>query len=642
MQILSVPNTTPLTSSGRRQFLGYGAAGMLAAVLPGCGSDGGLSQADYPQTIAWGRKEIARALAGDPDNVASVSIALLKNDTVVWQEAFGRASVQDDIAATIQTRFNIGSVSKVLAALAAMILRDRGLLDLDVPVVRYLPGFTMLSPEHAWITTRQLLSHSSGLPGTSMRNAFTFEPLPDYALNAEAALADQHLKHLPGMLAVYCNDGFTMIERVVAALAKQDYVSFIQANVLDPLGMTDSGFLTTVPAGGLFALPYSDCQQFAQEFVSPLATGGLTATPGDMMKLARLFLEGGTYESRSIVSADGIAQMGTDQTTNLIINPSPEWVWGLGWDSVRHPGLAAAGVQAWQKNGGTAFFSSDFYVLPDQRLALMVTGNTGDSKRADTYRAGALAEGVLLRALIEEGSIGALPPLVAHSAPPRAASPDLTDAVGVYANYNQPLRVTANQDGSFSLLSWNGSAWQTMNGDASYSYRSDGWWWGNDASISYRFEVVSGTDANGQPYRYRYLMLRGSVFGAGYNETTLPMGQQLLALEPLGAAWQARMGKAWIVTNESSETVPSTLMGTPYATLSSLPELPGYILVRNSSYDNGSPEYQLLAPLADDRAGMTVKIPVNVGRDLYELHFTTDGGKEMLTIGSWTYEASAG
>src|SRR5690606_33970890 len=122
------------------------------------------------------------------------------------------------------------------------------------------------------------------------------------------------------------------------------------------------------------------------------------------------------------------------------------------------------------------------------RLALMVTGNTGDSQRTDTYRAGALAEGVLLRALVEEGSIHALPPLVAHTAPPRAAAPDLTDAVGVYANYNQPMRVAANQDGSLSLASWNGGAWQPMN-DASYSYRSDGWWWSNDAPISYRFEV---------------------------------------------------------------------------------------------------------------------------------------------------------
>jgi len=642
MRAPPVPTPAHPPSASRRQFLGYGGAGVLAAVLPGCGGGDGPTPAAYTQTIEWGRQEIARALAGDPGNAAAVSIALLKNDTVVWQQAFGRASVQDNVTATVLTRFNIGSVSKVLAALAAMILRDRGLLDLDAPVARYLPGFTMLSPEYAQITTRHLLSHSSGLPGTSMRDAFAFEPIPGYAAHAEAALADQHLKHLPGELAVYCNDGFTMIERLVAALARQDYASFVQANVLTPLDMADSSFLTKKPTGGSFALPYSNGRQYPQEFVNPLATGGLTATPGDMMKLARMLLERGVYQSRRIVSADGIAQMGTDQTTGLAINPSPEWMWGLGWDSVRHPGLAAAGIRAWQKNGGTTFFSSDFYVLPDQRLALMVTGNTGNAQLADTYRAGALAEGVLLRALVEDGTIRALPPRVARAAPPVATSPGLADAVGIYANYNQPTRVTANQDGSFSLSSWNGTAWQPMNGGATYRYRGDGWWWGNDSPISYRFEVVSGTDANGQPTRYRYLMLRGPLFGAGYTETTLPVGQQVLPLPPLGAAWQARLGKTWTVTNEAATTMPSTLSGTPYATLGGLPELPGYILVRNSSYDDGTPEYQLLAPLSADRAGMAVKIPANAGRDLYELHFATAGGKETLTMGSWTYEASVG
>lgn len=637
-----VPLSPSFASASRRQFLGYGSAGMLAAFLPGCGGGGDPTPATYARTMDWGRQEIARALAGDPDNVAAVSIALLKNDTVVWQQAFGRASVRDKVAATIQTRFNIGSVSKVLAALAAMILRDRGLLELDAPVAGYLPGFVMLSPEYARITIRHLLSHSSGLPGTSMRDAFAFEPIPGYAANAEAALADQHLKHLPGELAVYCNDGFTLIEQVVAVLARQDYASFIQANVLTPLGMTDSSFLTKKPTGGSFALPYSGGKQYPQEFVNPLATGGLAATPGDMMKLARLFLEQGTYQSRRIVSADGVAQMGTDQTTGLAINPSPEWVWGLGWDSVRHPGLAAAGIRAWQKNGGTAFFSSDFYVLPDQRLALMVTGNTGNAQRPDTYRAGALAEGVLLRALVEDGTIRALPPLIARTAPPVAAAPGLTDAVGIYANHNQPMQVSANRDGSFSLSSWNGSAWQPANGGAAYRYRSDGWWWSDDSPVNYRFEVVSGTDSNGQPYRYRYLMLRGPLFGAGYTETTLAAGQQLLPLPPLGAVWQERLGRTWTVANESPATVPSTLSGTPYATLGSLPELPGYLLVRNSGYDDGTPEYQLLVPLAPDRAGMAVKIPTNAGRDLYEMHFITAAGKETLTLGSWTYQPPAG
>ena len=63
-----------------------------------------------------------------------------------------------------------------------------------------------------------LRGHSSGLPGTDCRNSFTFEPMPSYADDTRQALASVQLKHLPGEIAVYCNDGVTSIELLVAAV----------------------------------------------------------------------------------------------------------------------------------------------------------------------------------------------------------------------------------------------------------------------------------------------------------------------------------------------------------------------------------------------------------------------------------------
>ncbi|WP_413858954.1 serine hydrolase [Candidatus Aalborgicola defluviihabitans] len=65
---------------------------------------------------------------------------------------------------------------------------------------------------------RMLRGHSSGLPGTDCRNSFTFEPMPSYADDMRQALASVQLKHLPGEMAVYCNDGVTSIELLVAAV----------------------------------------------------------------------------------------------------------------------------------------------------------------------------------------------------------------------------------------------------------------------------------------------------------------------------------------------------------------------------------------------------------------------------------------
>src|SRR5690606_41027510 len=89
------------------------------------------------------------------DALPIFSIALLYKDDVVWQEAFGLASVEEQRPATVDTRFNVGSVSKVLAGLAGAILQDEGLLDLNSPVVGYLPGLdrksTRLNSSHVKI-----------------------------------------------------------------------------------------------------------------------------------------------------------------------------------------------------------------------------------------------------------------------------------------------------------------------------------------------------------------------------------------------------------------------------------------------------------------------------------------------------------
>ena len=220
-----------MAPSSRRAWLAWAGAAAIAPWLAACGDDDA-TQSDIPATVAWGRATIREALQSSGTKAAT--IALLHNQRIVWQEAFGVVDQKSGTQATAQTRFNIGSVSKVLAALATMILVDRKLLELDAPVVHYLPQFTMLSAGYKDITIRQLISHASGLPGTYPRNLFASVPLPGYAAELEASLADRHLKHTPGELAVYCNDGFTLMERVILAVTGQSYPDFVQSAILQP------------------------------------------------------------------------------------------------------------------------------------------------------------------------------------------------------------------------------------------------------------------------------------------------------------------------------------------------------------------------------------------------------------------------
>lgn len=590
----------------RRRCLGLATAGLAAPLLQACGGGSGAAgPSSLPpdpsslESVRWCREAIQATLSRSDSATTAVSVALLADDRIVWREAFGDANREDGVQATVDSRFNIGSVSKLLATLAVMILRDRGRLALDQPLAELLPGFSMLSPDFTRITVRQIVSHASGLPGTNSRNLFDFVAIADYVQDTLYALSQSHLKHEPGELAVYCNDGFTLVEPLVRELTGKSFAGFIQQEVFGPLGMSLSGYPTTPLPEGSFVHPYYKGERTPQEMTAAYATGGAFSTPTDMMKLARLFLDQGVYQGRRIVSAEAIREMGTDQAPYVRINPSAaSATWGLGWDEVLQQGVATAGLRAWLKGGDTFFFSTKFFVLPEARMAMMISGNGFD------YGALALAEGLLLRAARERGAIQALPPAVVSTVPPAASPPaDVASLTGIYANDEGPYQLlAADGDGSLLLSRWSAEGrWESVSGIGRLRARSDGNWWSDEsATACLRFLTVAG---------HRYLIGRALSPNQLY-WTESPMGEWLPPLDaPLPDAWRARVGSQWVCVNESPQSTIQ-LLGPKTGRIDELKERPGYIFWNNE---------QLLRVVDDRTAGMTIKVPGFSGRDLVEL-----------------------
>ncbi|MGO4391667.1 serine hydrolase domain-containing protein [Variovorax sp. M-6] len=616
---LSSAVSSPLLS--RRQCLSLATAGLAAPLLQACGGGGSGSPAllpitwpaqSEPESVRWCRDVIRTALDRSDSKTTAVSVALLADDRVVWREAFGYAKRETGLLATPDTRFNIASVSKVITALVAMILLDRGQLTLDQPLVELLPAFSMLSPGYTRITVRHLLSHASGVPGSNEHNLFNFSPSPGFAQDTVEMLARSHLKHEPGELSVYCNDGFTLIEPLVHQLTGISFPEFVQREIFGPLGMSLSGYATASAAEGTFVHPYEAGHSLRQEMPANYASGGAITTPTDMMKLARLLIDQGVYEGRRIVSADAVREMGMNQDLRTLINPTPISAHrGLGWDSVQQPGMAAAGLRCWQKNGGTLLFYTEFFVLPEARLALLISGNGFD------YGGVMLAEGVLQRMAVERSAIGTLPRAIESSVPPAAPSvPERAALIGVYATFSAPYQVVAENDGSLTLNLWDEDLAKWAPLQLKLRARGDGAWWvdGQPANC-YRFATVDG---------HRYLIQRAlSADRTHWAEGTLgewlpPIG---VSLSP---AWRARVGSQWRLDNESPDSV---LMrnGPIVFRIDELVDLPGYVF-----WNNG----QLLRVVDDNTAGMTIKVPGNNGRDLHELVVEQGGDSERLHVGS--------
>lgn len=604
----AAPSQNVPTSPMRRRLLQSALAGAVGFSWAGRSAADDSSAVDYTATLREGRTAIKQAMADS--ETSSVSVALADRHHIIWQQAFGTIDSAGH-PADIDTLYNIGSVSKVLVTVAVMILVDRGQVDLDSPVARILQDFRMLSPQYADVTVRMLLSHCSGFAGANYNNIFTFEAVPGYARKTQSVLAGEHLKHSPGELAVYCNDGFTMAERVVEEVSGKAYAAFVRQEILAPLGMRLSRYPLAGYPEGSFAHPYSEGKMQGQEFVNAYGTGGLSSTPTDMMHLAMMFMNGGEYEGHRLLSRAAVQEMGTDQTTQLTYNPSPVWKWGLGWDLVDHPALREVGFVCWWKNGGTSFFGSDFFVVPDAGLSVMITGTSS------AYGSGALAERILLHALIDMHRLPALPQKLSQE-PASAAAPNGADqdaVQGYYASFEGVSKVVPNDDGSLDISLYVDGAWTTV--AQNLTLRTDGWFAAEGSPRAFRVADIGPR---------HYLMTR-SIGGYGHYWGYMPYAQRVSAEAPMSPAWRARLGKNWVLVNEHES---STMLASesPRVTLREIPGLAGYVQL-----DGRQP----LLPDTDLRTRQFLKIPVNMGRDSYELVVQPKSTEEWLAYGGFRY-----
>ena len=584
----------------------------------------GIANLTYSQTLQEAQSAAQEILSQGV--VTSLGVALVTADRLVWTTNFGFADLDKKQAPSATTRFGIGSTSKMFAAAAVMQLVERGLVELDAPMVRYVPSFRMADPRYTNITVRMLLNHASGLPGSNYRDIFTFKPLPGYSDQVLAALAEERLKAAPGYMEVYCNDGFTLVEILVKAVTGKSYAEYVQAAIFDPLGMKHSAYTEAPFADGTYAKFYSSGIAQPEEFVGAQASGGLYTTPTDLAAFARMFLNRGALDSTQVLADASVAAMAVDQTLGTF-NPV-KWsgfTYGLGWDTVQEPGLEAVGIEGWSKGGDTGFYGSELMIAPQAGLAVVVMGTQGAG-----YNHTAFAQRVLLRALAESGSIASFPAPLDPVAAPVAPVPEglLASVAGYYANYKTLYQVRAETNGSLSVLKFGPGGFTPT--DTGLQYRTDGWFTREEVPLlSYQVVAVAGT---------QYLAARAPM-GAGHYLDQLADSQRVQPLAaPLLPAWSNRLGSTWLIVNESPDSEHYQPSADPRFTLTSVPELSGLVMARPAL----NPSPQVLDPSTSDTvARMMLVIPGVEGRDLNDLDIIVKGGEEWVRWGDWLHRPTA-
>jgi CubicO group peptidase (beta-lactamase class C family) len=206
----------------------------LAPVL-GCGRG-----TDYSVTIEYLNALIEQRM--QENEVTGLSIALVDGQDVVWMQGFGYAD----------TIYEIGSVSKTITATAVMHARDKGLLDIDDPLTKYLPAFSILPPlgfapqSDNPVTVRTMLTHHSGIPGNFLNGAFTVSPRSDYDSWLLDYLRSDYACYPPNFIWAYSNSAYCLLADVVAAASGQSWEEYTD-RMFEIMGMHHTSYYLHKP-----------------------------------------------------------------------------------------------------------------------------------------------------------------------------------------------------------------------------------------------------------------------------------------------------------------------------------------------------------------------------------------------------------
>lgn len=309
------------------------------------------------------------------------AVEVRRGNDVVLRKGFDRADIRSGVPNGPRTRFRLASVTKQFTALAVLMLQEKHLLRVEDRVCVHLPS---CPPAWREITVEQLLTHTSGLFDYNDLSQAEIArhlrelgdtPTPDQLITV---FAGRPLYFRPGTRWDYSNCGYDLLGLLVERLSGRPYGQFLREEVLDPLGMADSGY---DPEGRAdsgeepYAVGYARWTDKADTLPDAVnyASGGMYATADDMIRWDRFLLTG----KPAIVSPATRAELLRPRVATD--RPGESYGYGIlttgsGNNLVHH------------HSGSIAGFTTYTAIHPATDLAITVLGNlaTGDAPRIGT------------------------------------------------------------------------------------------------------------------------------------------------------------------------------------------------------------------------------------------------------------------
>ena len=247
------------------------------------------------------------------NGVPSMSIALVRGDSIVWTAAFGYANMHTRTPATTETLYSTGSSFKSVTATAVMQLAEQGKLRLDDPINKYLGDARVKDSSAKPVTFTHILSHWSGLTNGAETQPIWSRKLPKTLESFTSALT---WVRAPETKWEYNNFAYGTAGLLVQKISGVEYERYIVDNILVPLGVTTPHPVYPSPEMvERMALPYSAGGNLgkpapvAQVHFDVYPAGDIYLTAGDMARYLIAQLNGGVYHGHRILSEESVREM---------------------------------------------------------------------------------------------------------------------------------------------------------------------------------------------------------------------------------------------------------------------------------------------------------------------------------------------
>ena len=261
------------------------------------------------------------------NDVVGLSIVLIRDAEIAWSKGYGFKNLDLKTKTSNETVFEIASLTKPVVALLALKLSEQKDLDLNTPLVNYLPKPQLINqPLENQLTARQILTHSTGFP------------------NWGKTRGSPNIFFTPGERFSYSGEGFMYLQKVLESLTGKDLESLAQEMLFHPLGLEHASFLWRKDIENLSALGYlRDKTPKNMKPFAPTAAGSLHLSPSDYAQILICLMNQGNKRDFELSNAliqemlspqVPVSDAGLSDRHHLPksqITESTSVFWGLGW-----------------------------------------------------------------------------------------------------------------------------------------------------------------------------------------------------------------------------------------------------------------------------------------------------------------------